>query len=41
MDEYIPFDTTERSSDSQLAFNKLLDLTNDLQNLILKVGLGI
>lgn len=25
MDEYIPFDRTERSSDSQLAFNKELD----------------
>jgi len=32
MDEYIPLDTTERVilSDSQLAFNKPLDLTNDL-----------
>lgn len=36
MDEYIPLGTT---SDSQLAFNKEHDLTNNLSNLILRVAL--
>jgi len=34
MDEYIPLETNERSSDSQLPLNKQLDLTNNLSNLI-------